>query len=125
MNLDKSKKRIAKRVNKGFQGYPMITLAYYGPDDTLATKVVVGFILEENAEVQVERFTSEDEIREDVTVQTTILKIIERADAKSVTLVDRIIGCPHEEGIDYAEGEECSTCTFWQGRDRFTGKKTS
>lgn len=30
MNLDKAKKRIAKQVKKGFNGYPKITLAYYG-----------------------------------------------------------------------------------------------
>jgi hypothetical protein len=34
----------------------------------------------------------------------------------------RIIGCPHEEGIDY-EGATCPACPFWAGRDRWTGKR--
>ena len=49
MNLDKSTKRIAKRVKKGFQGYPQISLAYFGESVDCATEVVVGFILEEGA----------------------------------------------------------------------------
>ena len=52
MNLDKSTKRIAKRVKKGFQGYPQISLAYFGKSVNCATEVVVGFISEEGAAVQ-------------------------------------------------------------------------
>ena len=82
MNLDKSTKRIAKRVKKGFQGYPQISIAYFG--ESVATEVVVGFILEEGAEPQEQKFSSKDDVRKDETIQTTLLKIIERADAKTV-----------------------------------------
>jgi hypothetical protein len=44
---------------------------------------------------------------------------------KSVVMPDRIIGCPHEEGIDYPEGESCPQCPFWEGRDRWTGEPVS
>lgn len=84
MNLDKSTKRIAKRVKKGFQGYPQISLAYYGNSDSNASEVLVGFTLEEGAETQEERFTSSGDARTDETIQTTILKVIERANAKTV-----------------------------------------
>ncbi len=39
---------------------------------------------------------------------------------RSVAMADGIIGCPHQEGVDY-EGEWCPVCEFWRGRDRFTG----
>jgi hypothetical protein len=84
LNLDKSTKRIAKRVKKGFQGYPQISLAYFGESADCATTVVVGFILEEGAEPQEQKFTSKGDIRKDETIQTTLLKVIERADAKTV-----------------------------------------
>jgi hypothetical protein len=32
---------------------------------------------------------------------------------------DRIIGCPHEEGIDYPIGRTCPQCPFWASIDRF------
>ncbi len=87
MNLDKSTKRIAKRVKKGFQGYPQITLTYYGKSVSCATEVVIGFILEEGDATQEQKFTSESDARKDETIQTTLLKVIERADAKTVVEV--------------------------------------
>lgn len=90
MNLDKSTKRIAKRVKKGFQGYPQISLAYFGESIDVATVVVVGFILEEGAIAQEQKFTSKGDVRKDETIQTTLLKVIERADAKTVLEISGI-----------------------------------
>jgi len=87
MNLDKCTKRIAKRVNNGFQGYPQITLSYYGETVDCATEVVVGFIVTEGAEELQERFFSKTDARKDETIQTTLLKVIERANAKTVVEV--------------------------------------
>ena len=84
MNLDKSTKRIAKRVKKGFQGYPQISVTYFGETTSHATEVVIGFISEKGAATQEQRFTSKSDARKDETIQTTLLKIIERADAKTV-----------------------------------------
>ena len=87
MNLDKSTKRIAKRIKKGFQGYPQISLAYFGESAICATEVVIGFILEEGSEVQEQKFSSKDDARKDETIQTTLLKVIERSNAKTVVEV--------------------------------------
>lgn len=90
MNLDKSTKIIAKKVKKGFQGYPQISLTYFGTSTDCATEVLVGFILEEGAATQEQKLTSNDDARKDETIQTTILKIIERADAKTVLEIEGI-----------------------------------
>jgi len=87
MNLDKSTKRIAKRIKKGFQGYPQISIAYFGESVDCATEVIIGFILEEGADVQEQKFSSKSDARKDETIQTTLLKVIERADAKTVVEV--------------------------------------
>jgi hypothetical protein len=84
MNLDKSTKRIAKRVKKGFQGYPQISIAYFGESSGCATEVVVSFVSEEGAAAQEQKFSSKDDARKDETIQTTLLKVIERANAKTV-----------------------------------------
>ena len=90
MNLDKAKKRIAKQVKKGFKGYPMITLAYYGNTKKCATEVAIQFKLNENDSVQEERFSCETEIRENELIQTTLVKIIERANANSVIEIEGV-----------------------------------
>ena len=41
-----------------------------------------------------------------------VLAFIEENWAKSVGMVKDIIGCPHEEGVDYPEGEQCPECSF-------------
>jgi hypothetical protein len=40
---------------------------------------------------------------------------------RSVGMSKRILGCPHEEGIDYPEGQACPQCPFWSTRDRWAG----
>ncbi len=84
MNLEKSKKRIVKRAKMGFQGYPKISFSYYGKTNTHASEVLVEFVLEEGAEIQIERFSSKIDVREDETIQSTLVKIIERSAAKTV-----------------------------------------
>jgi hypothetical protein len=50
-----------------------------------------------------------------------IAEFIKKRGALSVVMTDGIIGCPHQEGIDY-HSEWCPVCEFWRGRDRFTGQ---
>lgn len=84
MNVDKAKKRIAKQVGKGFKGYPLVSIEYFGETPELATQVVIQFIAEEGAEPQEQKFSAKNDVRNDETIQTVLLKIIERADAGSV-----------------------------------------
>ena len=91
MNLDKSTKRITKRVKKGSQGYPQISIAYFGDSENLATEVVVGYVAEEGDAVQEQKFCSKTDVRLDETIQTTILKVIERADAKTVLQTEGVV----------------------------------
>lgn len=88
MNVGKAKKRIAKQVKKGFNGYPQVALEYFGKTTETATEVVVTFTLDEGVEPQEQKFVSENDVREDETIQSTLVKIIERANAKTVIEVD-------------------------------------
>lgn len=88
MNVDKAKKRIAKQVKKGFKGYPQLSLSYFGKTSDLATEVIVTFTLEEGAEPQEQKFVCETDVREDETIQSVLVKIIDRADANSVMEVE-------------------------------------
>jgi len=87
MHVDKAQKRIAKQVKKGFKGYPAISLEYFGKTKELATEVAISFVMAEGDAPQEQRFSCETDVREDETIQSVLVKIIERADAKSVTEV--------------------------------------
>ena len=115
---------LKKKARRGFRGYPVATVAFYGPDDTHATKVAVGIVAAEGAQVEaLERwFAEERDVRSDPAIERAILDFIQRHGVKSVVMTDRIIGCPHEEGVDYPEGQACPRCPFWAHRDRWTGE---
>ncbi len=101
----------------------MGTVAFYGPDDRRASKVVLGIVAYEGAEPQLQKWTSEiGDLRQDTALLQEIVNRLREAGVKSVAMADRIIGCPHEEGVDYPEGQACPQCDFWRGRNRFTGE---
>ncbi len=123
--LDRSLKRLSKKSRRGFRGYPLATLAAYGPDDRRASKLAVGIIVREGEEPDMRKWFSDTaDVRSDPRIAAEILDFLQQNDVLSVAMTDRIIGCPYEEGIDY-EGEYCPVCTFWIGRDRFTGELES
>ena len=115
--------RLRKKVRRGFRGYPVATIAFYGPDDRRASKVAVGILLaaeQEVAELQRWALTAGD-VRENDVIFEKVLDFIGQFNVRTVAMTDRIIGCPHEEGIDY-EGPVCPSCPFWANRDRWTGE---
>ena len=120
----RTKNQLHRIADKGFRGYPIATVAYYGPDDQRASKVAVGIVVKEGEYPSfLERWYSEQtDVRVDPGINRKIITFIQLHGAKSVAIADRIIGCPHEEGKDYPEGSACPQCPFWANRDRFSGE---
>ncbi len=57
----RSRSPLKKKARRGFQGFPLATIAWYGPDDQHASKVAVGIILEWDGDPQaLERWFSND-----------------------------------------------------------------
>src|SRR6266849_1327623 len=90
-------------------------------DGCLLWPAAVAIVPSENAEVEELRDWKVDhgDIRSDPAIAREILEFIEKHQVRSVAISEGIIGCPHQEGIDY-DGEWCPVCEFWHGRDRFT-----
>ncbi len=123
MAQGKYKKLITKKVRKGNKGHPIATVAFYGPTNSVATKLVCGIIKSENADAEpMKKWFSENDLRKSEKILGEVLEFIEENEVKSVGMVEEIIGCPHEDGIDYPVGESCPKCSYWKGRDRFTQK---
>ena len=118
-------KAILKKAKKGFKGYPVATVAFYGPDADRATKVAVGIVLSEGAEpAALERWIVElGDVRTHPKIGKAVVEFVRARGVRSIAMTGGILGCPHEEGKDYPEGGECPSCPFWAGRDRFTGDR--
>lgn len=118
---------LERRARKGFQGYPLGIIAFYGPTDKIATKAVIGIIMEAGeAPEHIKKWIYEDgDLRKDVPVIKELFRYIEAHDVRSVALTPGIYYCPHEPGVDYPEGGACPKCSFWSNikkPDLFKGK---
>lgn len=120
---NKSGKWLGKKSRAGIRGFPVGTVAFYGPDNKTASKVAAGIVLTEDSGADtMERWhTDATDARTDTAILDQVVSFFRQHGVRSVSMTDRIIGCPHEEGIDYPEGETCPRCPFWAGRDRWAG----
>ena len=82
MTLHGRKSLLRKKAKRGFRGYPMATVALYGPDDKVATKVAVAILEREGDEVStLERWYSEEhDIRVDPAVEAAVVRVPARGD---------------------------------------------
>ncbi|TMN98383.1 hypothetical protein [Pseudoalteromonas sp. S558] len=123
MAQGKNKKLLIKKTRKGNKGYPIATIAFYGPNRDLASKAVCAIIMHEGAAAEpMKKWFSSTDLRKSELVMNEILNFIDVNGAKSVSMIQEVIGCPHEEGIDYAVGCYCPECNYWKGRDRFSAE---
>ena len=91
------------------------TVALYGPNDKVTTKIVAGVIVAEGVEAIIERWVGTG-VQENPKVRKEIEEFFALHDVKSVAVSDGNMGCPHEEGEDFSVGEACPFCPFWIGK---------
>jgi hypothetical protein len=95
--------------------YPIATVAHYGPDDRTTTKIAVGIVNQLGNVLALERWVGPD-VATNREIAAQIQAFIAQHGARNVIITDGVIGCPHEEGLDFPEGEDCPFCPFWQGK---------
>ena len=103
--------------------YPFGTVMAYGPDNTRANKLVAAVFNQPGRREadEIHRWLiNEGDIRNDPGIASEIASFFKQHSVKETTTYDRIVGCPHEEGIDYPMGRTCPRCPFWADIDRFT-----
>jgi hypothetical protein len=114
------RKWLDKKARAGMRGYPIGTVAFYGPDDRRASKVAVGIIPEPESEpIAMEAwFAAGGDLRNDAAILAEVVAFLQLYGARTIAMPKKIIGCPHQEGTDYPEGQVCPQCPFWAGHDR-------
>jgi hypothetical protein len=105
--LDHLRKTIQSKRN-----FPIGVLTYYGPDDKTITKIVAVVIPARDADPILRRWQS-PEVASDPKVAAEIGQYLMGHKVQEVVMAEGVIGCPHEEGIDYPVGESCPNCPFW------------
>jgi Protein of unknown function (DUF1186)/SEC-C motif len=114
---------ISQRRGRRSDQYPLASIAPYGPDTTFATKLVVSVLErpgQRDASTMRTWTTQAVDVRHDPTIAAGVADFLREYGVKHTVTSDRIMGCPHQEGIDYPMGRSCPRCPFWAGIDRFT-----
>jgi len=96
--------------------FPIGTVAYYGPNDQTITKVVAGVLPDEKTNPILMKWYGE-EVAQDPKIAAEIGEFFKEQNVQNVVMTEGIIGCPHEEGVDYPVGESCPECPFWDEED--------
>jgi hypothetical protein len=123
MMEDRFLKRLRKKARKGLRGWP---IAFYGPNLSQATKITVGIVPSENAEVEELRDwkVNRGDIPGDPGIAREILEFIEKHRV-AIGGDDRRhnrLPSPRRNGL---RRRMVSSCEFWHGRDRFTGERVN
>ena len=103
----------SKKAGKG--KFPIGTVALYGPDDKITTKIVAGVVIRDGADPILERWVG-THLKGDLKVAEQIKAFFTRHMVKHIVMTSQNMGCPHEEGPDFPVGQDCPFCPFWAGK---------
>ncbi len=106
------RKRQFKNLISENTSYPLATITYHGPSPTYASKIVVGILKSKDQEPVIQSWTG-DNIADNVEMAREITGFIKEHDVARVLTSEWVLSCPHEEGIDYPEGDLCPNCLDW------------
>lgn len=96
--------------------FPLATICFYGPDDKTPVKIAVGIINKLGGDTAVLKRWVGTDVTTNPKVKREILEFIREHKAKQFVIMEGVIGCIHEEGLDYPEGMDCPYCPFWKGK---------
>ena len=88
------RKKIKEKACEGFKEYPTAAIAYYGPDNKRATKVVVGNVFKDDSEPGILKkwYSKMDDVRHDFKIHREMLNLIVKHKVKSAVIADGIMG---------------------------------
>ena len=95
--------------------FPIGTIAFYGPDDKITTKIVAAVILDRNGEPILKRWVGTN-LKGNPKVEREMKALFTSHNVKRVVMTDGNMGCPHEEGEDFPVGGDCPFCPYWKGK---------
>lgn len=95
--------------------YPIGTLVYYGPDDQTVTKITASVVAYEDAPPIQKRWTG-DQVTTDPHVLKELGLFFKSHGVQRVVMTSNVVGCAHEEGVDYPMDEACPYCPYWHHR---------
>lgn len=96
-------------------GFPFASITFHGQDETSASKAQVSIFNEEDQGSPVVRTWAKDEgdLRDDLKFLQELVQLLKEQNVERIAMTNEIVGCPHEEGVDFPNGFPCPECHYW------------
>jgi hypothetical protein len=104
-------------VIKEKRNFPIGALVYFGPDDKTITKIVAVVILSSESDPILRSWDGND-VSTNGEVVFEISNYFNKFQVNEVVMTEGVVGCPHEEGVDYPAGEACPYCPYWSEKSK-------
>lgn len=95
--------------------FPIATVAFYGPDDQTVTKVVVCVFENRESKGNMKRWVKSG-VLTDAAIEREIIDFVATQGVLSIARHTVVMGCQHEERVDFPAGGDCPVCAFWKGK---------
>lgn len=95
--------------------YLIGTVAFYGLDDTVPTKITARVITDDDTELAARHWIGTN-VTDSPKVKDELREFFHQHGVMTILVGSGNIGCPHEEGLDFPHGEDCPFCLFWNGK---------
>jgi hypothetical protein len=98
--------------------YPFATIAFFGPTDQIATKATVTVLRKAGGKPHAVQHwhSGAQDAREDASLTSQIISFLQQHQVKHTLHSEDVVGCPHEEGVDFPSGSPCPFCPYWRNR---------
>ena len=106
--------QLRKAINEK-SSYPIGTLMYFGPDNATITKIVA-VVIPAKGSSPIAKSWSNPQVSSDPKVAAEIGQFYLENKVADVVMTDGVVGCPHDEGIDFPVGGHCSQCKYWENQ---------
>jgi hypothetical protein len=88
MKIKREPTQLEKKARRGQRGYPVATIAFYGPDASRASKVAAGIVRTEDGwPTQMKKwFSDTGDVRQDAAIGDEVIEFIEEHGGKTFVL---------------------------------------
>jgi hypothetical protein len=104
--------RVAEFSDFELDDLPVGVLAFYGPSPEKCTKAVATVVDLKKALI-VAVFDGPD-VQRNQALLNKVFAFFKEHDVAQAVVFEELLGCEHEEGVDFEEGETCPLCPDWK-----------
>ena len=104
-----------RKILRDRSKFPIGILTYFGPDNKTITKIVGLVIKGPDIEPRLRSWSQPGVVSDPIVVAEIGSYFLENKTV-DIVMTGSVLGCPHEEGVDFPLGTDCPHCKYWSSQ---------